>query len=244
MVRGKSIHRRDLGCSGDRVRTARHLTQPLNLTRPVPRRQFGSFQALVFCRVKAAQVSGKTLGGALAHDSKVIQMTSRHLILSALLVHVAVGCAPRSASRPTVRLIEYGIIRPVGPFVRHDDPTAAAGFTSSGAGNSVFERRTTEVPAILGIAFGIRYRVENVSPGHTMVVEEIIRHPPITKPDGTVVSEERTKDTLTSDTGFIDRKFFYRLGQPYEVVPGDWSLAVAVNGSKAIDQHFMVRSQK
>jgi uncharacterized protein DUF3859 len=141
-------------------------------------------------------------------------------------------------------MVEHGIIHPVGPFVRHDDPAAAAGFTSSGAGNSVFVQRTTEVPAMLGIAFGIRYRVENIAPGQNVVVEEIIRHPPMTKPDGTVASEERTKETLTSDSGFIDRKFFYRLGLPYEVVPGDWSLAVAVNGSTAIDQHFSVRSQK
>ena len=77
-----------------------------------------------------------------------------------------------------------------------------------------------------------------------MTVEEIISHPPITKPDGTVVSDERTTETLTSDNGVIDRKFFYRLGLPYEVVPGDWSLAVAVNGSTAIDQHFSVRTQK
>ena len=77
-----------------------------------------------------------------------------------------------------------------------------------------------------------------------MDVEEIIRHPPITKPDGTVVSEERTKDQVTTDSGTIDQKFFYRLGQPYEVVPGDWSLAVTVNGVTAIDQHFTLRVSK
>jgi hypothetical protein len=44
------------------VQSCRRLTRPLNLTRPVPRRHSVNFQALVFCRVKAAQVSGKTLG--------------------------------------------------------------------------------------------------------------------------------------------------------------------------------------
>jgi hypothetical protein len=141
-------------------------------------------------------------------------------------------------STPTVRLVEYGIIRPVGPFTQHSDPSAAAGFTSSGPGNSVFEQRTTRVPAKQGIAFGLRYRIENIAQGQAVVVEEIIKHPPITKPDGTVVTEERTKDTVTPGVGYIDQKFFYRLGQPYEVVSGDWSLAVAVNGSTAIDQHF------
>ena len=168
-------------------------------------------------------------------------MTSRFVIVAALLVQGALSCAQPPAMRPTVRLIEYGIIRPVGPFVHHSDPATAAGFTSRGPGNSVFEQRTTDVPAVLGVAFGIRYRIEAIRTGQAIVVEEIIRHPPITRPDGTVLSEERTKNKVTSDTGFIDQKFFYRLGQPYEVVPGDWSLAVAVDGVTAIDQHFIVR---
>jgi hypothetical protein len=171
-------------------------------------------------------------------------MTPRLVIVAALLVQGTLSCAPQPVLPPTVRLIEYGIIRPVGPFVHHSDPTTAAGFTSSGPGNSVFEQRTAEVPPRLGTAFGIRYRIENIRTGQALVVEEIIRHPPITKPDGTVVSEERTKDKLTSDTGYIDQKFFYRPGQPYEVVSGDWSLSVAVNGLTAIDQHFTVRAAK
>jgi hypothetical protein len=171
-------------------------------------------------------------------------MTSHLTIVAALLVEGALSCAPRPALPPAVRLIEYGIIRPVWPFVHHSDPTTAAGFRSRGTGNSVFEQRTTEVPATLGAAFGIRYRIENIPTGQAVLVEEIIRHPPITKPDGTLLSEERTKDNVSSDTGYFDQKFFYRLGQPYEVVSGDWSLAVAVNGKTAIDQHFIVRAPK
>jgi len=159
-----------------------------------------------------------------------------------LLVSSALACSPAPNSPPAVRLVDYGVIRPVGPFVHHPDSSTAAGFTTSGPGNSIFEQRTTKVPATRGTAFGIRYRIEHIRPGQSVIVEEIIRHPPITKPDGTVVSEERTRDRVTSDTGSIDQKFFYRLVQPYEVVPGDWSLAVAVDGVTAIDQHFTVRA--
>ncbi|MFL6246078.1 MAG: DUF3859 domain-containing protein [Thermoanaerobaculia bacterium] len=172
-------------------------------------------------------------------------MNSRAVLIVLLLAtHGVPSCAPRREAPPTVRLIEYGIIRPVGPFVRHPDPNSAAGFTSSGPGNSIFEQRTTEVPATLGSAFGIRYRIENIPPGQEITVEEIIRHPPITKPTGEIVSEERTRDKVASQSGYIDQKFFYRLGLPYEVVPGDWSLTVAVNGSTAINQHFTVRPPK
>jgi hypothetical protein len=49
----------------DRLSGRRRLTRPLNLTRPVALRNCGNFHALVFCRVKAAQVSGKTLAGRM-----------------------------------------------------------------------------------------------------------------------------------------------------------------------------------
>lgn len=168
---------------------------------------------------------------------------TRALLASMMLLACALSCARRGTT-PAVRLIDYGIIRPVGPFTQHSDPNSVAGFTSSGPGKSVFERRTTEVPATQGTAFGIRYRIEPIRAGQVVIVEEIIRHPPITKPDGTVLSEERTKDRVTSDTGYIDQKFFYRLGQAYEVVPGDWSLIVAVNGVTAVEQHFTLRSRQ
>jgi hypothetical protein len=172
-------------------------------------------------------------------------MNSRSVLIALLLAaHGVLSCAPKRVVRPTARLVDYGIIRPVGPFVRHVDPNAAAGFTSRGPGNSVFEHRTTQVPATLGSAFGIRYRIENIPPGEEITVEEIIHHPPMTKPTGEAMSEERTTDKVTSQSGYIDQKFFYRLSLPYEVVSGDWSLAVAVNGSTVINQHFTVGPPK
>ena len=180
----------------------------------------------------------------LGMQVRLKRMTLGLLPVPALLVPIVFACNPMTTASPTVRLVNYGIIRPVGPFVRHADPNAASGFTSSGPGNSVFGERTSEVPATQGSAFGIRYRIEGIQKNQTIVVEEIIRHPPMTKPDGTVVTEERTKDRVTSDSGYVDQKFFYRLDRPFEVVLGDWSLAVAVNGVTAIDQHFTVRAAR
>src|SRR5258705_4298128 len=93
------------------------------------------------------------------------RMTIGWFVVPALFVPIVVSCNPRAPLSPTARLVDYGIIRPVGPFVPHTDPNAAAGFTSSGPGNSVFEQRTSEVPATLGSAFGIRYRIEGIQTG-------------------------------------------------------------------------------
>jgi hypothetical protein len=66
----------------------------------------------------------------------------------------------------------------------------------------------------------------------------------MTRPDGTTIREERTKDEWTAEGGAVDRKFLYLLRQSYEVVPGDWTLAVAVNGKTAVEQHFNLVAQK
>ncbi len=173
-----------------------------------------------------------------------VTMTSAKLLLrlllsTPLLLASATSCVAPPAAKPTARMIDFGIVRLVGPLDRHVDQKTATGFRSSGPGRSVFEKRTTEIPAIQGAAFGIRYRIVG-SPGKPVTVEEIIRHPPMTRPDGTVIREERTKDHVTPDDGVVDQKFLYLLREPYEVVPGDWSLAVAIDGTTAIEQHFTI----
>ena len=168
----------------------------------------------------------------------------RLLLTATLLLGPAASCAPAPATQPMARVIDYGIVRLVGPFDRHVDPTTATGFTSTGPGRSVFEKQATEVPAVQGTTFGFRYRIEGIQPGHPLIVEEIIRHPPMTRPDGTVLSEERTKAQVSPADGVVDQKFLYLLREPYEVVPGDWSLAVAIDGTIAIDQHFTLTASK
>jgi hypothetical protein len=135
-----------------------------------------------------------------------------------------VACASPT-SRPTTQLLNFGIVKLVGPFERHPDPNTAVGFTSSGPGRSVFEKQTTEVPAVRGVAFGIRYRIEGISPRDPVIVEEIIRHPDMIRPDRSVIREERTTTEAVPRDGVFDQKFLYLLQEPYEVVRviGRWS---------------------
>jgi hypothetical protein len=147
-------------------------------------------------------------------------------------------------SKPVVRIIEFGTVRLAGPFERHVDPNSATGFTSSGPGNSVFLKRTTEIPATQGVAFGMRYRIEGIPGGESMTVEEILRHPPLTRPDGKIITEERTPVRTAPEKGVIDQKFLYNLSEPYEVVPGKWSLVVAIDGVEEIEQNFTLAPPK
>ena len=166
---------------------------------------------------------------------------SRFLLGSAVLFGaLAITCVAPPTAKPVARIVEFGTVRLVGPFERRVDPNSATGFTSTGPGRSVFEKRTTEIPAVQGTAFGMRYRVEGIPDGKGVKVEEILRHPPLTRPDGKVITEERTEVRAVPEEGVIDQKFLYLLSEPYEVVPGEWSLIVALDGVEAIEQHFNV----
>ena len=155
-----------------------------------------------------------------------------------LLLALLTSCAAPPTPKPTVRVVDFGIVRLVGPFERHEDPNTAVGYRSSALGKSTFEKTTSEIPAVQGCSFGLQYRIEGVPDGKTVTVEEIIRHPPMTRPDGTVIREERTKDDWVAEEGVVERQFMYLLREPHELVPGDWTLAVAVNGKTEVEQHF------
>lgn len=141
-------------------------------------------------------------------------------------------------------MVDFGVVKLVGPLEQHANPNTAVGFTSSAPGRSTFEKKTTEIPTLQSIAFGIRYQIEAISPRKPVTIEEIIRHPAMTRPDGTIIREERTENQAAPPDGVLDQKFLYLLREPYEVVAGDWSLVVAVNGTKAIEQHFQLISPK
>lgn len=173
----------------------------------------------------------------------LVKLLLRLLLSTPLVLAFATSCAAPPPAKPSARLIDFGIVRLVGPLARHEDPKTAVGFTSSAPGRSVFEKRTTEIPAVQGVTFGIHYRSEG-SPGKQVTVAKIIRHPPMTRPDGTVLREERTKDQVSPADGVVDQKFLYLLGEPYEVVPGEWSLTVAIDGTTAIEQHFTIIAAK
>jgi hypothetical protein len=168
-------------------------------------------------------------------------VASLHVLRALLLTSLGtLFCAPRPVAPLRARLLDYGIVRPAGALIHHPDKNSATGFISTGHG--VFEQRTTQVPGLRGAAFGIQYRIDGIPTGQVVVVEEIIRHPPMTRPDGTVTQEERTRQQGTTDNGYLESKFWYLLREPFEVVPGDWSLTVVVNNRKLIEQHFTVGS--
>src|SRR5262245_3109245 len=99
-----------------------------------------------------------------------------------------VSCADAPEVPLKARLIDFGVVRPTGSQRQAADASSATGFVTQG--DAELQSHSTIVPAIQGTAFGIYYGLDGVPTDHNLRLTQIIRHPPMKKPDGTVIQEQ------------------------------------------------------
>ena len=156
-----------------------------------------------------------------------------------LCVAAAVLVSSALFGAPTAEILDAGIIAPAGPQERIEDPTSATGFRWHGDGT--FTSHTIVVPATQGMAFGISFRVDGIPASETRYTQKVTS-PPLKKPDGTVVTEQVSYQQLANNHGTIYGKLYYTLRESYEVVPGEWTLAIYMGPNQLVSQKFFVRS--
>lgn len=167
-----------------------------------------------------------------------------HVFLACAAVHalILLGCgAPASPPRLSVRITDFGVMEPVGAQQRTADPSSATGFITRG--DAVFRSHVTTVPAIQGLAFGFAYRIDGMPAGRSVRLTRIIRHPPMKKPDGTVITQQVSSRDERSDVGALDAKAYYTMREPYEVVPGRWTITVLEGDTVLAEQAFTVGAE-
>lgn len=64
----------------------------------------------------------------------------------------------------------------------------------------------------------------------------VVKHPPMTKPDGTVQTSASGRKTLLSEGLYMG----WRFDAPYEMVPGTWTIQIHHNGKVAAEKKFTV----
>jgi hypothetical protein len=67
-------------------------------------------------------------------------------------------------------------------------------------------------------------------------VQIVIKHPPFTTPDGTVLTSDSYGKILLSEGLFTGWSF----DAPYEMVPGTWTIQVHHNGRVAAEKKFKI----
>lgn len=150
-------------------------------------------------------------------------------LYSPLCLLLAAGIAVLAAPVPACTVTSFGIVERSGAQTRLPSTGATSGYQTA-----VEQQRvvliTSDIPARLGTAFGFEYRLgaSYIAPD----VTALVTHPPIRKPDGTVVNgfSSGWDPALTS--------IAYVLEQDNELVPGRWQLALESRGKTLCKKVF------
>lgn len=133
---------------------------------------------------------------------------------------------------PPLVLEDFGIFCPRETAGTREAPGTERGFIELIEGEVHPDFSGTVVPGTLGIGFGIRFMLE---PGQgERVVDVVTTHPPM-GPRGT--TEERY-DSLVND--FSASISLFTFDDPYEVVLGEWSFAIEMDGVEVLRKTFTV----
>lgn len=155
-----------------------------------------------------------------------------------LLVLGTESCGVSPDPPLVAHVVEFGVGRPSGSQRRTADSSSATGFITYG--DAELESHTTVVPATRGAAFGVFYRLDGVPADRVLRLTQVIRHPPMKKPDGTVIHQQVSYEDVTSSDGHADGGLWYILREEYELVPGAWSVALLHGTTPLLKQEFTV----
>ena len=154
------------------------------------------------------------------------------IALSAVcVIGSAISGAEASPSSSGVQLVDYGVICAVEMTGHRDAP-----LTESGQLNLIEQGRemditSTVVPAQIGISFGIRAEVLEATSGTARV---IVTHPPLGARGVTV---ESWSTPLSQGRPVLN---LFSFEHAYELVTGDWTFQLSLDGKMVIDQSFVV----
>lgn len=143
------------------------------------------------------------------------------------------------------KVTHFGLYRIASQEEIIETPETSSGVTHIYAGRPVFINSTNVIPARIGLHFGFEYEISNL-PGQDgqIDVTVIVKHPPMTKPDGTISKGFTTKQAVNLNNGKVNPVFGYGFDHDYELVTGDWTFEVLYEGKLVCSQKFIVVKDK
>ena len=164
-------------------------------------------------------------------------MRTRLALIAAVL---AAASYPAAAQRvKDVDILWAGTYR-IAETKEIEDPTAPTGFRYVAQGVEPI-LQPKRVPAVIGTRFGIAYVLNGDPEGEVVPVHAYWRFPQrgITNPETrTTVFEWKTPELQCA----LEQKPFclmgYPLQHPWELVPGNWTIEIWVEGRKLVEAFF------
>jgi hypothetical protein len=151
----------------------------------------------------------------------------KHIISALVVLALSAGLArAQNANVQGAEILDYGLYAV--------DPAAP--------GSPRLTATTHTVPLRPGVMFGFQYRVTGAPPGAPVRIKEVVLFPPAGlrlpgKPPIPLESDEAT--VKIGDTLPLTWKF----DNPWELVPGLWTLQVWAGDRKLVEQSFTAAAQ-
>ena len=156
------------------------------------------------------------------------------------LAFAAYGIIPANAQEVArIDIIEYGIY---SADVLHGEP-GSNGVVRNNIGTARHIATATKVPAQIGVHFGFRYRIVGKPDGQAVELRKVVVYP-----RGGVQPPKSAQPLQTTDrrlvkviggTSYTD----YSLDEPWELVPGKWTMQLWQGSRKLAEKSFTVTAK-
>jgi uncharacterized protein (TIGR03067 family) len=148
-----------------------------------------------------------------------------------------------TGQEPSARIVQYGRYRTSDPILK--PATDTSGSVTIETRSARHLATTKNVPCKVGESFGIRLEFANLPKGVNCTVRSEMHHPPIKQPDGTVLKKSVSETTIKAREK--PEEYFlwtFLKGFEYELVPGQWTRVVFVDGTEVARITFQVGEVK
>jgi len=175
------------------------------------------------------------------------------ILLIALVVATAVYFLPlegeikagdtNAKMQPGGRVLQYGIYELVRGGSVVDSKVTTTGKAVSRATIQQVEQ-TERIPAKKDVYFSYQYRLSHLELKKTaqngvINLTRILKHPPITLPDGSVKSGSEYMIKGNMRQGEVFAFDGYAFNEDYELVEGEWVFQIWYKGMKLVEQKFI-----
>jgi|SRR3954449_5551560 hypothetical protein len=153
---------------------------------------------------------------------------------------LAGSAAAQPARIDRITIVESGLLE-ARKIDQVTTPGTASGHTSV-LDSVVFYESSRRVPARVGVQFGVRYRITGAPSGQASTIRTrwLVPAPGMRNPlTGKVTRVDEADETVVMGT---DRLAGYKFGQPWEIVPGLWTLELWSDDRKLGSVTFTVGS--
>jgi len=179
---------------------------------------------------------------------------------SLALVLVLSGCAskgpkmaPAEAVMPTksivnegvtAKIVKYGLCTSRGPKLKRFDSNVP-NQTSSLSMEVIFQEQTDRIPGRLGTDFGIWFEISGLPRRTIADFQTVVIHPPIKGANGKETSRSFWVTRAMVDKDGVARGMTgYKIEEPYEIAPGEWTIELKRAGEVLLRQKFYMYQVK